>query len=455
MEKNVNFVRNAGLLETYFITNHKLPFSDSCVVTAAKYSFLDYRLDKTILFPALHRVIETHGALGVRLVGASTRRPAFQRLQSVDLTKVVHYSHQGGDSLQQVLEIHAMHLFDTDAELPLWGLTVLTDNTVLFFWHHCIGDGMSSLAFHRSLLAALNADNTIYDGQESVDIPSTASIVPAIESLVDVRPSISQFYSKALTLLAPASWTSARSAWTGNPVKESRCRPELRLLEFSPEETTRFVACCRKNRATLTPALYILAVSALSRVLRAQTKPTMSQSWKSVSTLIPISLRPVARTSPDVICNHVTQYPTYTILTPEFSWSTASKLTSALYSFRRKAAGEVGMLRYIFGQFEAFWKAKFGRKREAGFEISSIGRFSPSGCAHADTEKWHIDRVIFAQSDLLTGAAIKLNVCGNPLGGMAIAVAWSLDTVEPALAEAFVSTLKQMFREIIVEGDKH
>src|ERR1700685_976806 len=171
---------SSGLLERFHVTRHHLLY-DGCVTATARYSFLDCHLDKTTLFPALHRVIEAHSALGVRLVGASTNRPAFQRLQSVDLTKAVHYSDQDGNFLQQILEKHLVYSFDTNAELPLWNLTVLADNTVIFVWHHCIGDGISALAFHRALLAALNADNTIYDGQESVDIRSTISLTPAIE----------------------------------------------------------------------------------------------------------------------------------------------------------------------------------------------------------------------------------------------------------------------------------
>jgi len=109
----------------------------------------------------------------------------------VDLAKAVHYSNQDGTSLQQVPEMHLIRFCDTEVELPLWGLTVLADNTVVFFWHHCISNGISGLAFHWALLAALNADNTIYEGQELVNISSTTSIIPAIESLVNIQLSIS------------------------------------------------------------------------------------------------------------------------------------------------------------------------------------------------------------------------------------------------------------------------
>ena len=394
-------------------------------------------------------MIGAHGALSVRLIGASTTQPAFQRLQSVDLTKLVEYSTQDGDSLERVLEMHLTHLFDTNAELPLWGLTVLSDNTVVFFWQHCIGDGISGLAFHRTLIAALNADNTIYEGRELVDISPTTTMVPAIENVVSMRPSISQIYHTVIGLFLPVSWTSGRSAWTGKPVIGSNCSPRIRLLEFSPQDTIKFVAYCRNNRATLTPALHLLAVSALTQLLRAQTDSPSSQLWESISSLIPVSLRPIAHTSPDVMCNHVSQYHTYTTLTPEVCWSSAATLKATLHSFRAEAAGEVGMLRILCGQFGAFWKSKMGTKRELGLEVSNVGRFDLSGTAQDDAKKWHIDRMVFAQSNIVIGAAIKVNVCGNPLGGLAITVVWSSDSVEAALAEGFVSKLEQMFLEVI------
>jgi len=111
------------------------------------------------------------------------------------------------------------------------------------------------------------------------------------------------------------------------------------------------------------------------------------------------------------------------------------------------------MLRFIFGRYEAFFKGKIKRKREAGLEISSIGRFDTSKAVHVDSEKWQIDRVVFAQCDVITGAAFKMNVCGDPLGGLAIAVTWGLDAVDVAFIEAFVSKFKQMFQKIL-EGEK-
>jgi hypothetical protein len=104
---------------------------------------------------------------------------------------------------------------------------------------------------------------------------------------------------------------------------------------------------------------------------------------------------------------------------------------------------------FIFGKFEGFWKDKIGKKRETGLEVSSIGPFNPARSVHTGSQKWVTDRVIFAQSDVGTGAAIKLNVCGNPLGGLAITVTWSLDAVDAAFAEAFVSKFRQMLQEIV------
>jgi len=150
--------------------------------------------------------------------------------------------------------------------------------------------------------------------------------------------------------------------------------------------------------------------------------------------------------SPDVMCNLISDYASYPTLTSKFSWTTASTLTSALQSSRTKVAGRVGLLRFIFGQYEHFFKGKIGKKRETGLQISNIGQFNST---HAETEKWHIERMIFAQCDAVTGAAIKLNVCGNPSGGLAITVTWSSDAVENALVEEFISKFTQMLQDVL------
>lgn len=106
------------------------------------------------------------------------------------------------------------------------------------------------------------------------------------------------------------------------------------------------------------------------------------------------------------------------------------------------------MLKLTFGRLEAFFKGKVGKKRDAALEISSIGRFDSGRPVKVDTTKWHIDRLFFTQSNV-TGAAVKMNVCGNPLGGLAISVSWSLDAVEEAMIEAFICKFKQKFQEVL------
>lgn len=437
----------SGLLEHYYITKHYLHFDNGVAVTA-RYS---NHLDSTILFSALHRVIAKHGALGVRFVGDLARHPSFQRLQSVDLTKVVQFMDKGAESLTQVIEEQFKRYFDTNADLPLWRLTVLNDNTVIFSWHHGIGDGKSGLAFHRALLSALNADNADYYGLNSVTIQPAVSIAPAIETAVNIRPSLSQFFHMVIELLAPVSWTRRGTAWTGNPVKLSTSRTHCRLLEFSAEDSTKFISLCRTHNATLTPTLHALAVCVLSRLLLADPR-TIQSKLKSISTFIPISLRPISQTSPDIMCNHISAYHSYSSLSPSFSWTDASKLTSTLRSFRSHAAGIVGMLKFIFGQYELFYRDKVGKKRDGGLEISNIGKFDIAEVTDSNSaDTWTVDRVTFAQFNRVIGAAIELNVVGTPSGGLTVTVVWSSETVEDALVEVFIPKFREAFYEILGE----
>lgn len=444
---------SSGLLERFHVTRHYLAY-DNNVTSTARYSHhAGQQLDESVLFPALHQVIKAHGALTVRLSGDSGNDPTFKRLLSVDLTKIVYYSDQGAESLPQIIEAQFVKRIDTSSELPLWRLTVLKDNTTIFSWHHGIGDGISSLAFHQSLLAALNADNASYHGLTSVDISPIASLTPEVEQLVNMRPSISQFYRAIFDTFAPVSWTRKMYAWSGKDVKLSGLESRLRVLEISPADNAKFIAICKKNKATITPTLETLAVSIISQLLLDDTHATKSKSWGTISTVIPMSLRPISNVPESVFCNHFSSYHAYPPISPEFSWATASNLTSTLHAFRSKAPGEVGMLKFIFGQYENLFKGKIGKKRDVGLEVSNIGKFVALANTEGDSSKenWIIDRLIFAQSDVIVGAAIKLNVVGTPAGGLTIAVTWGPETVDDAFAEAFVSMFIGAFHVLAVE----
>ncbi|RDB23657.1 Uncharacterized protein C18B11.03c [Hypsizygus marmoreus] len=442
MGKEGDVLRPAGLLERYHITRHFLR-QDTCVTNAAHYTSPEgSTLDKPTMFNALRRVVEAHAALGVRLIDEETR-PTFVRLTHVNLDEIVLFCNN--DNLAAVLEEQFLQPFDTASNLPLWRIVVLQNRIVLFAWHHCIGDGLSGLAFQRALLASLRQGSS--DGASSdspiIRISPTTTFVPPIEQVTSLKASWRKIFQEFYALVAPVSWTPGASAWTGNVVrKEATFKNHVRLLEFSPEEVSKLLILCRPKQATLTSLVYILAISVLSTLISPE-----NGSAKTISSFIPINLRDVAGTSPNVFCDHVSALHSYTPIQSSFSWADASEFASILRVQNVESREEIGMLKYLFGRYSAYLEEKLGKKRQGGFELSNLGRFNAGESKTGD--RWSIGKVVWAQGDATTGAAIKLNVVGDALGGVAMSVTWGDGAIADNLAESFVSNFDDALRNLL------
>ncbi|OBZ73841.1 Uncharacterized protein C18B11.03c [Grifola frondosa] len=232
-------VRCAGLLERYHITRHYLGL-DSCVIVSAKYnSATDIVLHRAILFAALGKVVQRHPALAVRLCDEEIGAPAFVRLETIDLSQVVEFSELDSSHLEEVIPTEFLRRLDTATALPLWRLTVLEDNTVVFAYHHGIGDGQSGLAFHRALLSALDEVDT---SAEVLPILHTQSdgfnLSPPLEECTKLSISLLKILHEIAHLLLPDSWSADFFAWSGNPVVIGpTLRTTVRIVEYTPEET--------------------------------------------------------------------------------------------------------------------------------------------------------------------------------------------------------------------------
>ncbi|KAF8889283.1 alcohol acetyltransferase [Infundibulicybe gibba] len=437
-------LRPAGLLERFHITRQLLGF-DSCVICAAQYSS-KLRLSPSILYPALGSVIHAHCALGVRLRFGHAGGPAFIRLGQVDLDRAVHYISED-IALETMLEAQFEEQFDTASDQPLWRLTILPDNTVIFAYHHGIGDGRSGISFHKALLSALSTLTTTpnHSPAHLISVPASAELSPAIENVTSLSPSWGKVFREVYDLFAPTSWSRGSSAWTGRSIPHNfTFRTNVKLIYFEPEAVAEFIGICRRHHATLTSAFFTLSHSVLSGII-------LPSESKTISSYIPISLRGIAGTSPDVFCDHVTAYHFYPPIQPDFSWADASGLASELRSQVTKSREEIGMLTFLFGKYESFFKGKLGTKRQGGLECSNLERVDLGN--DATKGDWSIIRVIFAQCDVVVGAALKVNMAGDPLGGLTVAVTWGDDAVERSLVESFVVQLQDRFTAVIENGN--
>ncbi|KAJ7303518.1 alcohol acetyltransferase, partial [Mycena albidolilacea] len=428
-------LRKIGLMERFHITRNFLGL-DSCILSSAQYVTQDSAaLSRDILFPALRTLIETHAALGVRLDGnEATGKVYLVRLPVVDLSRVVQFSAK--DDLQEAYESQLSRGFETQKDLPLWRLEVLADNTVVFAVHHAVCDGTSLIVFLLSLLRALqNSASRDTDAPHLVQVPKTTVLLPPIERTTNVRPSLHTFCSTAYNALAPISWTKARSAWTGpaSPLTPN-LKTHVRILTLPAPQIAALCATARTHGATLTSTFYVVAISVLSRLIARD-----PERYTRIGAAVAISLRGVAGASDDVICDYPSLFYTQPCVAPDFSWEQAKRVAKVLQDQKRSGREAIGMLRWIFGQFVPYMRSHLGAKREAGFCISNVGRIQPPSAEG----KWTIARTMFAQCDVVIGAALILNLTGDPTGALNMAFTWGDIPLEASFVEAFITGLQE------------
>lgn len=414
------------------------------MIVAAKYeSASSESLGKPSLYPALAKLIQTHAALGVYVKLESSSKSSYHRLQTVDLDQVVTFVDD--EDVAIVMERQFLLQLDMKGTVPLWRLIVLADNTVLFAFHHAIGDGKSGAVFHAALIKALNDLSLSQDSSAHVTVPML-ELVPPVEAVVDVSVSFGKFMHELASLLIPASWTQAHTAWTGNPVITSPdLRTNVRIIRFSPEESLQFLEACRANKSTVTSAFHTIACSTLSRLVAADTSTT--GRYKTVPSTIPISLRGLGNISPDVLCDHISAcYIHYPLDNTQFSWPAATTVAATLKSQLTTCPENIGIIKFLFGNEQGFIKGMEGNKRNVGMELSNIGKFT--GSAEPE-DKWSISQVVFAQCDPVGGAALKLNVAGDPMGGVSCTVTWGEGAIEGHFVASFISEFRKEYHELI------
>ncbi|KAJ6489868.1 alcohol acetyltransferase [Mycena sanguinolenta] len=438
-------LRRLGLMERWHCVRHRLEL-DSCVVASAQYTSDDgHPLTKEILFPALRTLVEEHASLGIRLEGnETTAKVYFVRLPRVDLSSVVECS--GHSNVQEAYENHLSRGFETQTDVPLWRVEVLADNVVLFAIHHAVGDGMSVLAFHLNLLRALQ-NGRGYDGSPVVETPQSNRLLPPIEHSTPVWPSFSLAGSMLYDLLAPASWSKMRNAWTGprSPLT-SDITTLVRIFTFPPNDVAAFITATRAHNATLTSTTYVLAVCALSQLLADDPR-----KYKRIGGTVALSLRGVAGVPDDVLCDYPSTFHELSRVTPAFSWNEAKRMAVTLNEQKRKGREMVGMLRFLElpGVYLSYLKGQLGGKREAGVRLSNLGRVQLPGIGG----KWTMSRTMFAQCDVVTGDALNINMTGDPTGALNVTLSWGKATgLDTAFVEAFMASFQERFKNVVAQN---
>ena len=428
--------------------------------------------DKATLFAALEHVVRSHAALHSFLPPQSESQE-WKRVSSIDLNEVVQFLDQDSSALRQIIEDLFARDMDFSEDKPRWKLMVLRDGTVMFVWDHTIGDGQSALAFHHALISALNrvcADPPSEHSGVIMDLPPDLALPPSLEDAAGCQMSVP--FRMLVRVLAEEYFpflfarNKRATTWTGNPVPATiTLETQVRTLHYSPSETRVLLRASKEHNATLTGTLHTLALLVLSRLIG--TLPNgQGAKYDSIATFLPISMRRHTHAPPTAMCLHLSHYEARHPMFPpdvdldRFPWDAAAAFTVTLKDAAARAGPITGMMKYLFGRYEAYFRGHMGRKRPNGLAISNLGAF-PSEEWPSDLEgeaegegqdapfrRWRIREMTFAQADATVGEALKLNVVGSPDGGLGIAVTWGASAVDADMAEAFVEGLDHGLRTL-------
>jgi len=344
VRRDVHICLKAGLLERYHITNAYLAL-DPCVVVSAKYlSSSRTPLDRYTLFTALSHLVGTIGTFSTQIKGEDIGNPVFIRLRNVVLSRIVSIYPDRENTLEEIM-LSNLHLkLPLDSEDPLWRLALMPDGTVIFAFHHAMADGQSGPVLHRLLLLARNSTklySTTAETPDIVPVPHNLTISPPVEDVVDLSVSLGTTIQELGGMALPALLSKDPTAWSGNPIiKEGSAKNNIRLEQIASSDASRLLPVTRAHKSTLTSLFHTLGTAVLTDLILNSPRPR-DESYMMISTTIPFSLRRVAGTGPDVICDHISIHHTYPKFPqqqlepssgwqPYFSWDNAAKLAIEL-----------------------------------------------------------------------------------------------------------------------------
>ncbi|KAI8996423.1 alcohol acetyltransferase [Trametes punicea] len=449
--------RKAGSLEHFQYVRTQLGLSLWVTVSAKYRHDAGAPLDRSTLFVALERVVYAHPALVSRPMpcpeAPSILPFTWVRLPSLDLNRVVDFYEEDSTHLESILTSFYAAPVQCPDDLPLWKLFVLSDATIVFAYDHTIADGQSGMGFHAALLSALRQlqGPVLYHSGLLSALPEDVALVPPLEDSMDVSVPFRVIAGALYNTYVPSFLRRNEMAWAGNPVPKSITHGSvIHILRYPPKDAAWLLQLSRLHSTTITGTLHALALVVLSGLIR--TLPD-ANIYRSIATVIPVSLRRYTGTSPIAFCNHVSSYSAHHSLLPPshksaatvsvetFPWHLAADFSATLKREASRSVYLVGLLKYVLEGYEKYLLSFLGKKRPAALEISNLGPFPVDSVEKPSSPgaSWRIDEVIFAHTLPVTGAAFVMGVSGAESGGLGVTITWGKEAVDQDFAEAFVT----------------
>ncbi|PVH73560.1 hypothetical protein DL98DRAFT_519821 [Cadophora sp. DSE1049] len=325
-------VRKAGPLEVLTDLFHDLGIQSN-VRVSCEYFHETKTLTPRRVFRALEHVIRDIPALStIGVSQPSEKKQGNHRtweaklpfIRFRDCVEVVNDSSAKNDTaLAKICEGIHNQWFDTgDTTKPWWRLLILNGKTAIFVFHHSIGDGLSGYAFHKKLLAALNADTI---DQESGDKTVGDEVFTVLERSQKEEPIAIDELDNTLSwfqvirtflfwnvmrifvrpkylLFSDAKVTDTYPTFSKPFPVEERTRSRVGLLRIDKETMKKCLASCHDHQTSFTALLHTI----ISVTFAADVYPNAKVGF----TRMAVNIRPLLRhdPGPDVFTNASATY---------------------------------------------------------------------------------------------------------------------------------------------------
>jgi hypothetical protein len=458
------------------------------VLVGGVYEFEDAKDDFTkpqFFIGPLKYCIDKHAALTVIVRDSNTERAFYEHVPTINLNNHIQLVQDDalGDkelALDETTKIeqHFLSIIKVpwSPTCPSWRVVILPLSAsgssgrsrclITFVFSHALGDGISGLAFHHTLLEAFR--KSIDGGKSILHATPDRELSPAFDTSERLPISWSYLLAPLLGVLLPpwlgnilglkASVASNNAGtWTGPPMFVNPNDPaatRIKLLEIGNADVSKALSVARKHGAKLTAVMHQLIIRALDK---AVPDPNVT-NWLSHTA---VNMRPSVGTSDDEMglfvtgCFHAHPRVSGSSLLSEEDWAAARLMTEKLAESATITHDQpIGLLRYV-PSIRKWTVGKIGQQREGSYDISNLGAFSDvQRDSKSDRRRCELTKMVFSHSTSPIAEPLVFSAVSVKEGSLVFSVGWVPgglglpEACEDEFVEGICASVRESFRTL-------
>jgi hypothetical protein len=476
-----------GPNELRTIIREDLGFYTSVLVSGV-YEFEDAKDDFTrpqFFIGPLKYCIDKHATLTVVVRDSHTEKAFYDRVPTINLSNHIQVVQDDGLgdkelALDETTEIE-QHLLSIlkipwSSACPPWRVVILPLSTseslgrsrclITFVFSHALGDGITGLAFHHTLLEAFRKS---FDGGKSLlHTTPDRELSPAFDTPERLPISWSYLLAPLLGVLLP-TWlgkifglkasvaSNNAGTWTGPPMFVNPNDPaatRIKLLEIGNADVAKALSVARKHGAKLTAVMHQLIIRALDKAV----PDANVTNWLSCTA---VNMRPAVGISDDEMglfvtgCFHPHPRVSWSSLLSEEDWAAARLMTQKLAESATVTQDQlIGLLRYI-PSIRKWTAGKIGQQRDESYDVSNLGAFSDvQDDSKSDGRRCELTKMVFFHSTDPIAAPLVFSAVSVKGGSLVFSVGWKPGALglpeasEYEFVEGICASLRESFKTL-------